>query len=103
MADRGIRWLRLVLYLAGGLALALAAIVTGYGRGKLPGRKGAAPPDAQRGTQAKVPVGPIAKAMAAPEVKTEDGQPAFQRQRLRPMVRQPKDPPSWDNWDMNLE
>jgi hypothetical protein len=97
------RWLRLVLYLAGGLALAVAAIVTGYGRGMLSGRKPASSPDAPKGSEAKTAAGPIAKATAAPEVKTEDGKPAFQRQRLKPHVRQPKDPPSWENWDVNLE
>jgi len=105
MAERGIRWIRLALYLVGALGLALLAFFTGIGKGKLGGRKDAGPRDAGGKTDTvamRTPDTRAAEATTAPKTPTH-APAAKRRTKLSPQVRQPEDPPSWDYWDMNLE
>jgi hypothetical protein len=120
MAARGIRWVRLALYLLGGLLLATVAMVIAYGKGWLGGRKdepGRKDETAQRepapDLRPSAAVPPKPDALALRDASNTDpvsspSKPAVGRgRRLEPNVRQPEEPPSWENWDdnydMNLE
>jgi hypothetical protein len=117
MADRGIRWIRLALYFVGALGLTALAFVFGIGRGKPGGSKNAqfseAPladahlPDAGASLKRDALGTPLPATATtdtpSPSTGASEGK---RRNHLRPQVRKPKDPPSWDsfdNSDMNLE
>jgi hypothetical protein len=107
MAERGIRWIRLALYFVGALGLTALAFVLGLGRGKPSGRPAASLPDASQAVKPDtLPTRPPATQPSEPPPTAAGTPEAKRRIHLRPQVRKPKDPPTWDsfdNSDMNLE
>jgi hypothetical protein len=103
MAERGIRWIRLALYFAGALGLTALALVFGIGRGKPAKHRAANLPDAGQSAKPDTLAAKEPTDKPPPTTGTPEGK---RRSHLRPQVRKPKDPPSWDsfdNSDMNLE
>ena len=107
MAERGIRWIRLALYFAGALGLTALALVFGLGRGKPAKHPAANLPDAGQSAKPDTLAAPLPAKEPTDNPPPTTGTPEGKRRsHLRPQVRKPKDPPSWDSFDnseMNLE